>query len=141
MSNVNLPAAYLDGRQQLARRAAESMLRSLGPTQVSLRIAEPASGDTSSQIGLTTPTVADVPLAPAVVRNVSSGHEVRARYEIVLGNSSVQRAVTTYNITDVATWLLTALGLVYGEKLLHIDTVMVDHFAGSEYLYRVLASE
>jgi hypothetical protein len=44
-------------------------------------------------------------------------------------------------VDDVATWLLTAAGLVYGDKLLHIETVMVDHFAGAEYLYRVFVSE
>ncbi len=41
----------------------------------------------------------------------------------------------------MSTWLLTAVGLVYGDKLLHIDSVLVDQYAGAEYLYRVFASE
>jgi len=41
----------------------------------------------------------------------------------------------------VAGWLLTAVGLVYGDKVLHIDSVLVDQHAGADYLYRVLASE
>jgi hypothetical protein len=31
--------------------------------------------------------------------------------------------------------------VLYYDKLLHIDSVVIDHFAGSEYLYHILASE
>jgi hypothetical protein len=141
MENPHFASPQIDGRQHLAERAADCMLRSLGSTQVSLRIAEPSTGDTNSQLGLTTPTVEDVPLSPAVVRMVSGPSETRLRYEVLLGISSLKQAIAMYNVTDVATWLLTAVGLVYGDWLLHVDTVMVDHYAGSEYLYRVFASE
>ena len=117
------------------------MLRTLGPTQVSLRVAEAASGDLSSQLGLAPPTLEDVPLCPAVVRSTAAPHDTKARYEVLLSTNSVQQAVASLNIDDVATWLLTAVGLVYGEKVLHVDSVMVDHFAGAEYLYRVFVSE
>ena len=108
------------------------MLRTLGPTQVSLRVAEAASGDLSSQLGLAPPTLEDVPLCPAVVRSTAAPHDTKARYEVLLSTNSVQQAVSSLNIDDVATWLLTAVGLVYGEKVLHVDSVMVDHFAGAE---------
>ncbi len=117
------------------------MMRSLGATQVSLRIAEPSSGDINNQLGITTPTVEDVPLSPAVVLAVSAPHEPTARYEVRLSAASVEQAVSTYQVDDMATWLLTAVGLVYGDKLLHIDSVLVDQYAGAEYLYRVFASE
>jgi hypothetical protein len=141
MENPHFSSPQIDGRQQLAQRAADAMLRSLGPTQVSLRIAEPSNGDTNNQLGITTPTVEDVPLSPAGVRTVSAAHEPRLRYEVLLSCSSLQQAVSMYNVTDVATWLLTAVALVYGDRLLHIDSVVVDHYAGSEYLYHVFASE
>jgi hypothetical protein len=72
---------------------------------------------------------------------VSAPSETRLRYEVLLGLSTLKQAIAMYNVTDVAAWLLTAVGLVYRDTLLHVNTVMVDHYAGSEYLYRVFASE
>jgi hypothetical protein len=141
MENPHFSAPQIDGRQYLAQRTADSMVRSLGATQVSLRIAEPSSGDTNSQLGITTLTVEDVPLSPAVVLTVSAAHEPTARYEVRLSPTSVQQAASIYHVDDMATWLLTAVALVYGDKVLHIDTVMIDQYAGAEYLYRVFASE
>lgn len=141
MENPHFSTPQVAGRQYLTQRAADSMLRCLGATQISLRIAEPSEGDTKAQLGMTTPAVEDVPLSPAVVRTTSAEHEPRRRYEILLSVRALQQAVERYQITDVATWLLTAAALVYGESLLHIQTVMVDHYAGSEYLYRIFASE
>lgn len=141
MENPHFSSPQIDGQQYLAQRMADSMMRSLGTTQVSLRIAEPSAGDTNSQLGLTTPTVEDVPLSPAVVQTVSAAHEPKVRYEIGLSSASVQQAVSGYNVTDVADWLLTAVALVYGDKVLHVDSVLVDQYAGADYLYRVFASE
>ena len=141
MENPHFSSPQIDGRQHVAQRAADAMLRCLGPTQVSLRIAEPSSGDHSNQLGITTPTVEDVPLSPAVLRTVSAAQETKLRYEILLSVSSIQQALDRYQVTDAATWLLTAVAVVYGDKLLHVDSVMVDHYAGSEYLYRLFASE
>ncbi len=141
MENPHFSAPQIDGQQYMAQRMADSLVSSLGATQVSLRIAEPSPGDTNSQLGITAPTVEDVPLSPAVVLAVSAAHEPTARYEIRLSAGSVQQAVSQYNVTDVADWLLTAVGLVYGDKVLHIDSVLVDEYAGSDYLYRVFTSE
>ncbi len=117
------------------------MTRWLGATLVSLRIAEPSNGDIKNQLGITTPTVEDVPLSPAVVLAVSAPHEPTARYEVRLSAASVQQAASMYQVDDMATWLLTAVALVYGDKLLHIDSVLVNRYAGAEYLYRIFASE
>jgi len=141
MENPHFASPQIDGQQHLAQRTADCMMRSLGATQVSLRIAEPSTVDTKSQLGITTPTVEDVPLSPAVVLTVSAPHEPKARYEIDLSFSSVQQAVTMYQVDDVPDWLLTAVALVYGDKVLHIDSVLVDQYAGADYLYRIFASE
>ncbi len=117
------------------------MTRSLGSTLVSLRIAEPSTGDIKNQLGITTPTVEDVPLSPAVVLAVSAAHEPTTRYEVQLSAASVEQAASMYQVDDMATWLLTAVAVVYGDKLLHIDSVVVNQYAGAEYLYRVFASE
>jgi hypothetical protein len=141
MENPHFSSPQIDGRQHFAQRAADSMLRTLGPTQVSLRIAEPGTGDIYNQLGIASPTVEDVPLSPAVVRTVSAPHEPKVRYEVLLSACSLQQAINMYQVTDVATWLLTAVGLVYGDAFLHVDTVTVDHYAGAEYLYRLVVSE
>ncbi len=141
MENPHFSSPQIDGQQHLAQRAADCMMRSLGATQVSLRVADPSSGDTNSQLGITTPTVADIPLSPAVVLAVSAAHEPATRYEVRLSHASVQQAASMYGIDDVANWLLTAAALVYGDKVLHIDSVVADQYAGAEYLYRVFVSE
>jgi hypothetical protein len=141
MENPHFSSPQIRGQQYLGRRAADCMMRSLGPTQVSLRVAEPSSGDTSTQLGITTPTLEDVPLSPAVVVLVSAPHEAATRYEVRLSRASVRQAQNMYGIKDMGTWLLTAAALVYGDKVLHIDSVLVDQYAGAEFLYRVFVSE
>ncbi len=83
----------------------------------------------------------DIPLSPAVVLAVSAAHEPAARYEVRLSYASVQQAASMYGIDDVASWLLTAAALVYGDKVLHIDSVVADEYASAKYLYRVFVSE
>jgi hypothetical protein len=141
MENPHFSTPQIGGQQYAAQRTADCMMRSLGATQVSLRIAEPMEGDTLGELGLVTPTVADVPLSPVVVLAVSAAHEPKVRYEVRLSRSSVEQAVSMYQVADVAEWLLTAVALVYGDKVLHIDSVLVHQHAGADCLYRVLASE
>ena len=141
MENPHFSSPQIGGQQFLAKRAADCMVRSLGATQVSLRIAEQSTGGIFGELGLNTPTVEDVPLSPALVRTVSAPHEPRVRYEVQLSNSSVAQAVSMYRVEDVADWLLTAVALVYGDKVLHIDSVLVDQHAGADCLYRIFASE
>ena len=141
MENPHFSPSQIDGRQYLAQRATDSMLRVLGASQVSLRIAEPSTGDTSNQLGITTPTVEDVPLSPAVVRMVSAPHEPKSRYEVLLSAGSLQQAIARYQVADAASWLLTSVGLVYRDAFLHVDSVKVDHYAGSECLYHLYVSE
>ena len=141
MENPHFSSPLIDGQQYRAKRMADSMIRALGATQVSLRIAEPSIGDTNSQLGITTPTVEDVPLAPALVRVASAPHEVTTRYEVQLSAASVQQAVNMYHVDDVGSWLLTAVALIYGDKVLHIDSVLVDQSAGADYLYHIFVSE
>lgn len=141
MEYPHFSSPQIPGQQYLAQRAADSMLRVLGPTQVSLRIAEPSPGDTKNQLGIATPTVEDIPLSPAVVRMVSALHEPKSRYEVLLSAGSLRQAIAMYQVADAATWLLTSVGLVHGDALLHVDTVKVDHYAGSECLYHLYVSE
>ena len=52
MCTVPSPTGPIAGRERVAQRAAEAMLRSLGATQVTLRVAEPPVDSTSDQLGV-----------------------------------------------------------------------------------------
>ena len=83
----------------------------------------------------------DVTLYPVVVRSTAMAANETVKVEVLVSATAAMAAATAHGIEDVATWLLEAHGLLYHSKLLHIDNVVVDHFAGSEYLYHILASE
>ena len=142
MTTVSSPLGPIAGREQLAQRAAEAMLRSLGATRVTLRVAQqPAIDSLSSQLGLASSGFEDVSLYPVVVRSTSMFANEMVKVEVLVSATAASAAATARGVEDVATWLLEAHGLLYRNKLLHIDSVVVDHFAGSEYLYHILASE
>ena len=141
MCTVPSPTGPIAGRERVAQRAAEAMLRSLGATQVTLRVAEPPVDSTSDQLGLICRGFEDVMLYPVVVRGTAMASNETVKVEVLVSATAAQAAAAAHGIEDAATWLLEAHGLLYRNRLLHIDSVVVDHFAGSEYLYHILASE
>ena len=141
MTTVASPLGPIAGREQLAQRAAEAMLRTLGATRVTLRVAQPPIDSQSGQLGMGCGAFEDVSLYPVVVRSTSLFANELVKVEVLVSATAASAAATTRGVDDVATWLLEAHGLLYRNKLLHIDNVVVDHFAGSEYLYHILASE
>jgi hypothetical protein len=128
------------GRGCASRRFADALLRSCGIAQVSLRIADAATGDTSSQLGLEPPPSEDIQISPAVVTSLPPGPDGSRRVQVVLSATAVESLAKKYHITDVPTWLLTAQGVVQHDQLWHIDSVTVDHF-GSDCLYHLTATE
>lgn len=126
-----------------AIRAADALLRSLGGTCVSLRIPTPLlSGGTPTEIGLASPLYQDIALAPAVLRSLTNSKPalVRARYEILISASAVQKHIELNNFDSADDFFSAALGLIYQGDLLRIESIARDDFAGSAYLYRVTAS-
>jgi len=125
----------------VAQRAAEAMLRSLGASQITVRVGLPTSDSTGNQLGLTCGGFEDVTLYPVVVRSTALAANETVKVEVLVSATAALAAATARGVDDVATWLLEGHGVLYRNKLLHIDSVIVDHFAGSEYLYHILASE
>src|ERR1019366_5928263 len=119
----------------------EAMLRSLGATRVTLLVALPPIDSLSSQLGMVCGGFEDVSLYPVVVRSASLFANELVKVEVLVSATAASAAATTHGVEGGATWLREAHGLLYRNKLLHIDNVVVDHFAGSEYLYPILASE
>ena len=141
MVTVASPLGPIAGREQAAQRAADAMLRSLGATSVTLRVALAPVDSTSNQLGMVSGAFEDVTLFPVVVRSTAIAANETVKVEVLVSATAALTAATAHGIEDVATWLLEAHGLLLHNKLLHIDSVIVDHFAGSEYLYHILASE
>ena len=141
MATVMAPVGPMDGRGLMAQRAADAMLRSLGATQITLRVAQPPVGGTNNELGMASSGFEDVPLGPAAVRSTAMAANETVQVEALVSASAAIAAATAHGTDDVATWLLEAHGLLYGNRLLHIDAVTVDHFAGLEYLYHIRASE
>jgi hypothetical protein len=123
------------------RRAADAMVRVLGGAQITLRIADPSAGDTNSQLGLTPPTSEDVQIYPAVVRTIAPATNGSKRIEVTLSAKAVRPIAAQYGVLDVPTWLLTAEGILFRGKLMHIDTVICDHLGRMDYLYHIMATE
>ncbi len=123
------------------RRAADAMVRTLGGSQITLRLATPSAGDTNSQLGLTPPMSEDVQISPALVRTTAPAANGSKHIEVTLSAKAVKPIADQYGVDDIPTWLLTAEGVLFRGKLLHIETVISDHLGGVDYLYHIMATE
>jgi hypothetical protein len=123
------------------RRFANALLRSGGHTQVTVRISDPSTGDTSSQLGLEPPTAEDLQISPALVMALEPTEDGKRRIEAVISATSLKAIAKNYGIEDIAAWLLVAQGVLYYGHLMRIDTVTVDRFLGADCLYHLTATE
>jgi hypothetical protein len=129
------------GRGHAVRRLANAFLQSYGAAQVTLRVSDPSTGDTGSQLGLEPPPSEDLQVAPCFVSSLPPSPDGRPRFEIMLSATALAPIAKSHNVDDIATWLLTAEGVLHHDQLLHIDTVIVDRFFGSDCFYRIQATE
>jgi hypothetical protein len=124
-------------------RAADAMLRALGGDQVALVLPLPTeTNDSSFQLGLADPGVQQVFLSPVVVRRLpvpSPGPS--QRLEFLLSASAVASAVEAQGAASAEALFNAALGIQYQADLFHIESMISDYFAGTAYLYRVVAVE
>lgn len=123
------------------RRAADAMVHALGGVQITLRIADPSAGDTNSQLGLTPPISEDVQISPALVRTIAPSTNGSRRIEVTLSAKAVKPIAEEHGVDDIPNWLLTAEGILFRGKLMHIETVISDHLGGMDYLYHIMATE
>lgn len=141
MSANETSNSLIQGRGQAARRTADAMLRALGGHPVTLRFADASTGDTGSQLGITPPTSADVVISPAVINEMAPAVDGTRRIEITVSAKAVQPIADSYGVVDIPTWLASAQGVVCGDKLLKVENVLINYFAGAEYLYHIMATE
>lgn len=124
-------------------RATDAMLRALGGEEISLVLPLPAGGsDPASQLGLSDPGVRLVAISPVIVRNLpppTAGP--RMRLELLISASAVASAVEAMGVESPQALFDAALGVQYQADLFHIESMTTDYFAGTAYLYRVVAVE
>jgi len=124
-------------------RAADAMLQALGGDQVSMLFPlVTMPNDPSAQLGLADPGVEEVIFSPVVVRTlVTPKTGPRRRLEFLLSGAAVAAELTSRNVASAEAMFDGALGLLYDNELFHIENVTTEYFAGTAYLYRVLAVE
>ena len=111
---------------------ANALLAGVGGRQVLLRIAAPAiAGDVGEQLGLATPEIQDLPLAPVVFRR-SAGHE------LLVSAAALLAIVGTLGSNSAEVFLTQAIGVVIDDVLYQIERVISAEAFGVVYLYRVL---
>ncbi|HSY11915.1 MAG TPA: hypothetical protein VK976_06975 [Verrucomicrobiae bacterium] len=129
------------GRSCSAVRFADAMLQTLGGVQVTLRLSDPSSGDTSSQLGLEAPTAEDLSVSPAAVKMLEPVKDGNRRMEIVVSVMALRVAAKNYGIEDISAWLLSMQGVVTNGGVWRIATVIVDKVCGADCLYHLTATE
>lgn len=129
------------GRDFASNRFADALLRSLGATQITLRINDPSSGDTGSQIGLEPAPAEDLQIYPAVVRALPPDAGGERRLEVVLSALALKPISKTYGVEDIVAWLRAAQGIVHYGQLMHVENVDAEQYFGSSCLYRLTVTE
>ena len=124
-------------------RAADALLRALGGDQIGLILPMPTeTGSDSTQLGLTDPGVQQVTISPVVVRTLPApGAGPRVRLEFLVSASAVASAVDAEGADSPEALFDLALGIQHQADLFHIESVSTEYFAGTAYLYRVVAVE
>ncbi|HEX3740293.1 MAG TPA: hypothetical protein VHV29_11260 [Terriglobales bacterium] len=124
-------------------RAADALLRALGGDQIGLVLPLPTeTGSDSTQLGLTDPGVQQLTISPVVVRTLPApSRGPRVRMEFLISASAVASAVDAEGAASGEALFDLALGIQFQTDFFHIESVSMEYFAGTAYLYRVVAVE
>jgi hypothetical protein len=138
MSTV--PVLCNSARAAAALRMADALLRALGGVPVSLRLpANIADPSINGELGLSAPVFQDVALCPVIVRDLSNNKQ--QRFELLISGLAIAAQVELENVGSADALFASALGILHGDDLLQIQSVAADEFAGTPYLYRVIATK
>jgi hypothetical protein len=145
MPDTDTSINLIPGRQQALGRTADAFLRALGGGRVTLRIADPSTGDTDSQLGITPPTAENIVIAPAMVQEMQPKAVVvpdgKRRWQVMISARALRAAAEPYGVTDLSDWLTGSQGIVFRGRLIPITSVISQSFAGGEYMYLAIATE
>lgn len=124
-------------------RAADALLRALGGDQIGLILPLPtATGNNNMQLGLADPGVQQVLISPVVLRTLPAPNAgPRVRLEFLISASAIANAVDSAGAASPEALFDLALGIQHENDLFHVESVSTEFFAGTAYLYRVIAVE
>jgi hypothetical protein len=122
------------------KRAAESLLRAVGGTEIQLVVSGAAAGDEDSrELGLTASESRQFSISPAVVNWLAAKPGERARAEVTIAAGSMDDVVEAVGVSSGKDLLEGALEIIIGEQTLRIAAVQVGAAGGADYLYTVTA--
>ena len=118
------------------------MLRALGGDEVVIRCpVAPAGDDAHAELGIEGPVTEDVTVSPVVAGpSAARTSDPRLRLEFLFAAAMLAPYLADRG-ESAEDFFTGALGIVHGQKLLHIETISAESFAGTPYLYRVIAAE
>jgi hypothetical protein len=124
-------------------RAASAMLKALGGDEVALLLPATATpGDVGGQLGLVDPGVQAVMIRPVMARALETDNlRPRRRIEFTLPAAAVTAQLSQLGFGTTDALFDAALGLMYGTALFHIERVTPESFAGTDYMFKVVAVE
>jgi len=126
-----------------AVRAADTLIRSVGGTQVLLRTPAPANpDDDGEQLGLSTPQFQDSPLSPVVYRRVrpkfSAVTNSHTQYELLVSATAVNALIGSGAYDSADTLFATAFAVIIDSVPLEIVSATASEIGGAPYIYRLL---
>ncbi len=123
-------------------RAAQAMLRALGGNDVVIRCpVAPAADAESTELGIAGPVTQDLSIPSVVARPaLSASSTPGVRLEFLFAAATLAPYLADRG-ESAEGFFTGALGFVHEQKLLHMEMMIVESYAGTPYLYRVIASE
>ena len=126
-----------------ARRAAETLLQTLGGATVVVRVPGGINqASDAAEMGAASIMVEDVTIHPVVVRTLHGvSNTGRGQKQLIFSAASLIRAREIYSASEAVDFFTTAIGVLLEDKLLRVEGVESDEFGGVPYLYRVVVGE
>jgi hypothetical protein len=123
---------------QAPRRAVAAMLRSLGGSEILLRVSAPLGTLDERGLGLQQYDISEIRLAPAIVGQVKTAPA--PLWEALLPATEVEAKLGPDRVA-IATALHQNAEIVWSDKTFRIRNVSTELFANCEYLYRIALGE
>jgi hypothetical protein len=121
-----------------AARAADAMLQTLGGTEVTSAVCGGGNaGRCRGGVGLVDPGVEQADCAGDCAGTDDRDNGPRRRIEMLAGQAAMAEQVSQRNVASADVLFETALGVVYGGEMFHIEGFIVERLGGVAYLYRV----
>lgn len=128
------------GRGLAFVRAADAMLQALGGGGVRVLFPGASTGTAGEELGMTVPPVEEVEVAP-VCRVGAAAASGQRRIEFLFSAAGLARHLEARGSGSAQEFFNASLGIVEGDTLMRIESVVTETFAGTPYLHRVVAVE